>query len=154
MSAAHASVPTETVAGHDPIRYEIVTPMARIAAGECESLVAPATHGDIGILRNHAPFMGALDVGLVRVISGDGAHVFFVANGFIEVLDNKVVILAEIAEKGEAIDSERAEKALERAEERLVVGAKPEAGGVHDRIRARRAQRRARARLKAAESKH
>jgi F-type H+-transporting ATPase subunit epsilon len=150
MSSAHEHAPAENTGGSTPIHYEIVTPMARIAAGECDRFVAPAINGEIGILRNHAPFIGALDIGVMRAVRGNTTEAFFVANGFIEVLNNKVVILAEIAEKAEAIDRARAEKSLKRAEERLVVGTKPAAGGVHDRLRARRAQTRARARLKAA----
>lgn len=150
---ADSTIPAATT-GEAPIRYEIVTPTARIATGTCDSLIAPAVHGEIGILRNHAPFMGALAVGVVRVSSREGDRAFFVANGFIEVLANKIIILAEIAEPAEAIDRERAEKALERANENLKVGVTSAPGEVHDRLRARRAQTRSRSRLAAARSAH
>lgn len=133
------------------LRYEILTPGGKIASGSCYMFVAPAIHGEIGILPGHTPFLSALDVGVMRVTSGEKTDHIFVAGGYLEVLDNRVIVLAEIAEPAAAIDVARAQKALERASQRLALtGAAPSEGSALDRLRARRAWTRAKFRLKAA----
>ncbi|MEK8023228.1 MAG: F0F1 ATP synthase subunit epsilon [Candidatus Hydrogenedentota bacterium] len=142
--ATHAETPSGS------IHYEIVTPTGRIGTGECTMVVAPAIHGEVGILRNHTPYLAALATGVLRVKQGEQAETTFVSNGFIEVLDNKVIILAETAEKSGDIDVPRAREAMERARKRLETGhgVATEREPV-DRMRARRSLDRARARIKA-----
>lgn len=133
------------------IHYEIVTPAGRVASGECDLLVAPAIQGEIGIMRNHTPFLSALSTGVLRVKHSGAEDRLFLSGGFLEVLENKVIVLAETAEKSDAIDVARAEKALERARKELEIGhGRVSATAAADRMTARRAQERARARLKAA----
>lgn len=149
MSEAAAHAPAA-----EAIRYEIVTPTGRIASGACSMIVAPAIHGEVGILRNHAPYLAALATGELRVKHGAGGspetvESVFVSNGFIEALDNKVIVLAEIAERAGAIDVARAEGSLERAKKRLALGHGAATAGEHvDRLRARRALTRAKERIK------
>jgi len=133
------------------LSYEILTPTGRIAQGACDTLVAPAVEGAVGILPHHAPYLAALGTGVLRFKRGGDETRVFVSGGFIEVLENRVIVLAELAESGTAIDVERARKALARSEARLALGAGPAtAGEATDRLRARRAADRAKARLKAA----
>ncbi|RMH58069.1 MAG: F0F1 ATP synthase subunit epsilon [Candidatus Hydrogenedentota bacterium] len=133
------------------LHYEIVTPHSRVGAGECEMLVAPAATGEVGILPRHAPYLSALGIGVLRIRKTDREEKVFVAGGFLEVLENKIVVLAEQAERPEQIDVARAEAALERARRRLetFTGLGKEGEGI-DRVRARRAFQRAVARLKTA----
>lgn len=147
MSVTAAAAPST-----DAIHYEIVTPSGRVASGSCDMVVAPAIHGEIGILKNHAPFLASLSTGVLRIKHGEISDRVFISNGFIEVLENKVIILAEIAERGETIDAARAKEALGRAEKRLEIGNAHALAAEHiDRTRARRALDKARERLKAAE---
>lgn len=130
------------------LAYEVVTPTGRISSGECDMVVAPAVEGEIGILPRHAPYLAALAVGVVRIKKGDSEERIFVSNGYIEVLENKAIILAEVAEKSGDIDVERAQRSLERAQSHI---AGSPAG--HDRNRAMRALSRAKARIKAAKGR-
>ncbi len=143
------------------LQVEVVSPGGRVLVGTCATLVAPAIHGEIGILPGHAPYLSGLAIGVVRLsgfsASGPGAADapsgevrVFVAGGFIEVLDDRVVVLAETAERGDRVDAERAETARRRAVDRLAAVDQP--SSVVDRVRARRAAVRAVARLKAAGS--
>jgi F-type H+-transporting ATPase subunit epsilon len=128
-----------------PIAYEIVTPRGIIAAGHCDRLVAPAIDGEVAFLRLRAPYLALLGIGVVRIVDGQETRRAFVADGFVEILDDRVVILAETGETSGMIDRERAAAAHRRARQRLSV--------IHDDLdeaRARRALRRAEAREKAA----
>jgi F-type H+-transporting ATPase subunit epsilon len=79
-----------------------------------------STGGEIAFLNNHAPFLGALADWHVRVVLSDGRHErFAVHGGFVEVSNNKVIILTDVAELADAIEVERAQMAKQRAEEAL-----------------------------------
>lgn len=133
------------------LQYEIVTPHGLVSRGECDSLTAPAIDGDVGILRGHSPFLAALDTGIIRMKSADSEHVVFVDGGYVEVLDDRVVILAETSEESSKIDVSRAKSALERSGHLLeITGVPASREAPIDRTRARRAQKRAKFRLKAA----
>lgn len=141
---------------------EIVSPAGRVLVGTAASLVAPAIHGEVGILPGHAPYLSALEIGVVRIGGFTPAAGFesassasaaaearvFVAGGFLEVLENRVIVLAETAERGDRVDAARAESSRKRALERLAAVNEP--SSAVDRTRARRAEKRAAARLKAA----
>jgi F-type H+-transporting ATPase subunit epsilon len=128
-----------------PIAYEIVTPRGVIAAGHCDRLVAPAIDGEVAFLRLRAPYLALLGVGVVRIVDGQETRRAFVADGFVEILDDRVIVLAETGEMAEMIDRERAEAAHRRAKQRLM-GIRADL----DEARARKALRRAEAREKAA----
>jgi F-type H+-transporting ATPase subunit epsilon len=101
-------------------QLEIVTPSKVIFKDEAPSLSAPGVEGNFQILYNHAPFMSALDVGelKIKVKSGNDAR-FATGGGFVEVKDNRVIVLADSAERVTDIDVDRAQAAKARAEERL-----------------------------------
>lgn len=98
---------------------EILTPDRVIFSGKVIHLRAPGIEGSFGVLKNHVPFLTALDIGEIEVETGDQKHFFVSGGGFAEVLNNVVSILAETAERADEIDVERAKKARERAEARL-----------------------------------
>jgi F-type H+-transporting ATPase subunit epsilon len=88
---------------------------------EVSSLIAPGVEGYLGILTDHAPLITSLVPGklTVKKDSRDSEVILAVSGGFLEVLKNKVVILADAVEFAKDINLERAEKALERAKQRL-----------------------------------
>ena len=86
---------------------------------EVDMLVAPGIDGQLGILPNHAPLLTALQPGEIRVDKDGEENYMAVSGGFLEVLSNRVTILADTAERAEEIDIERAEAAVRRAEERI-----------------------------------
>ena len=99
---------------------EVVTPEQIIFRGEVKFLVVPEINGELGILRNHAPLLAALDIGVLRYVDPDGkVNKVALSGGFMEVIYNEARVLAETAEHGEDIDVLRAQAARERAEKRL-----------------------------------
>lgn len=82
-------------------------------------VVAPGAEGSLGILPSHAPLVSLLKEGELRVTSGGDEESIAVHGGFLEVVNNKVVILADTAERASEIDVERAEAARAAAEEAL-----------------------------------
>lgn len=101
-------------------RLSIVTPEKIFYEKEIESLIAPGTLGHLGVLTNHAPLLTGLVPGKMVIKDPEGKKQFLaVSGGFMEVLKNKVAILADAAEYADKIDLERAHKALERAKTRL-----------------------------------
>lgn len=102
------------------LNLEIVTPSKSAFKGEIKSITVPGTKGRFQVLKNHAPIISTLDVGMIKVDLPDGkANYYSTAGGTIEVFDNKVIVLADSIELVSDIDEERALKAKQRAEERL-----------------------------------
>ena len=89
--------------------------------GDVEFLVANGSNGELGILARHAPLMTILKPGPLRIQEtiGGEEQVLFVGGGFLEVLPERVTVLADVAEHAEEISVERAEEARRRAQERL-----------------------------------
>ena len=127
------------------MRFEIVTAERVVYSDEIDVLVAPGIDGELGILPRHAPLLTVLKPGEIRVVKDGEESLIAVSGGFMEVLGNKVTILADTAEPAEEIDVQRAEEALERAQER--VAASP---SDVDLERAMAELRRSQARLKVA----
>ena len=100
------------------MRLEIVTAERVIYSEDVSVLVAPGTDGELGVLPSHAPLLTTLDPGEIRVTKGGEDTFMAVSGGFLEVIGNRVTILADTAEQADEIDIERAEAALERAQER------------------------------------
>ncbi|MDI6632461.1 MAG: F0F1 ATP synthase subunit epsilon [Thermoanaerobacteraceae bacterium] len=124
----------------------VVTPARVVFTDEVRMVVARGADGDLGILPEHAPLITSLKTDVVRVEKGGRWQHMAVSSGFMEVKNNRTVILADAAELAEEIDVERARRAKERAEERLRTK-----GPDIDVIRAEAALLRALARLKAVE---
>ena len=103
----------------DRLTLEIATPTRLVVSETVDEVVAPGSEGYFGVLPGHAPFLTSLGVGVVTYRSGRDEHQLAVAGGFAEVRNDKVIILADSAERPEEIDRARAERAKERAERRL-----------------------------------
>lgn len=103
-----------------PLQVELVSPERILYSGEAEMVAARTTEGEIAFLPGHAPFLGALGVAKLRVLQeGGGEVVAAVHAGFVEVRNDKVTVLSDVAELADQIDVERAREAQQRAEERL-----------------------------------
>ena len=131
--------------GVTTFQLEIVTPQRLIVSDEVTELIAPGAEGYFGVLPGHTPFMTTLDVGELTYRKGKEERHLAVTWGYIEVRGDKVIVLAETAERAEEIDASRAMRARERAETRL----REWAGGAAaiDFARAEAALRRALTRL-------
>ncbi len=101
------------------LRLEFVTPERSIAHDDVDEVEIPGEDGYFGVLPGHTPLLAALRVGEMWYRKGNEKHFAFVAGGFAEVLPDRVSILAQVAERAEDIDLERAEASKRRAEERL-----------------------------------
>ncbi len=98
---------------------EIVTPQGMVYSGEVDEVTASGSEGEFGVLPGHVPFVTTLKIGILTCKSGNESKFFFVSWGYAEVGPDKVMILADSAERSEDIDIERAKAAMKRAEERL-----------------------------------
>jgi F-type H+-transporting ATPase subunit epsilon len=101
---------------------EVVTPEKLLLSQEVDEVIAPGSEGEFGVLPGHCHFLSTLKIGELRYRSGNNTSYMSVLWGFAEVTPTKVTILAEIAEKAEDIDIERAQAAVEKAEARLKAG--------------------------------
>ena len=106
------------------LTLEIVTPEHSLVTDHVDEVQVPGAEGYFGVLPGHTPFLSTLAVGELWYRKGSQRFHLSVAGGFAEVLPDRVTILAQIAERGEDIDVARAQRAKQRAEERL---AKPSA---------------------------
>jgi F-type H+-transporting ATPase subunit epsilon len=99
---------------------EIITPSKVSFKGEVISVTIPGTEGSFQVLKNHAPLMSTFEIGVIKIELSDHAKKYYsTSGGTVEVLDNHVLVLADSLEAVEEIDVNRAEKARERAEDRL-----------------------------------
>ncbi|HEX4905359.1 MAG TPA: ATP synthase F1 subunit epsilon [Acidimicrobiales bacterium] len=102
------------------MEVEVVSPERILFSGEADMVVCRTSDGDIAFMANHAPFIGALGIGAVRIYAnGSVIEQAAVHGGFVEVSNNRVTILSDVAELASQIDLRRAEEALARAEARL-----------------------------------
>ena len=99
--------------------FELATPTRMLVTAQVDEVVAPGVEGYFGVLPGHAAFLTTLGSGEVTYRSGQREEHLVVAGGFAEVRAERVIILAEQAELPGEIDRERAERARERAEQRL-----------------------------------
>ncbi len=127
-------------------RLEIVTAERVVFSDEVDLVVAPGVEGELGILPHHAPLMTMLLPGELLVRKGGEEFFLAISGGFLEVRPDRIIVLADAAERAEEIDIARAEAAKRRAEERLKHPV-PEI----DMTRAEAALRRSLARLKVVE---
>jgi len=104
---------------------EVVTPDHLLLSQQVDEVIAPGTEGEFGVLPGHAHFLSTLTIGDLRYRVGEVTSHMSVLWGFAQVTPTRVTILAEIAEKAEDIDIERAEAAVAKAQRRLEVGGLP-----------------------------
>lgn len=101
------------------VNLEIITPEKVSHKDVVDSITVPGTKGGFQILKDHAPLMSTIDTGILVVKKENETQYFTTSDGTIEVLNNDVLILVDSLEKVEEIDVDRAERAKQRAEERL-----------------------------------
>jgi len=138
----------------DELYVDIVTPDDRVFQGNANGVRAPGVEGSFEVRNNHAPLIAAFGIGPLVVKTQD-AHqfadvhddriVFATSGGFLEIVNNKVTVLAETVEPTSEIDVERAENARKRAEKRLEDGLRGA-----ERAEAEAARERARNRVRVA----
>lgn len=103
-----------------PMHVEIISPDGAIYKKDgVDMLIARALDGDFAVMKNHVPIAAALQVCTLRIQFGDEEERMAVFGGFLDMKDNKVHILAPLAELADDIDVARAQAAKKRAEERL-----------------------------------
>ncbi|MDI6890067.1 MAG: F0F1 ATP synthase subunit epsilon [Thermodesulfovibrionales bacterium] len=103
----------------EKLKLEIVTPDGLVFSDDVDEVTAAGSEGEFGVLPGHAPFLTTLKIGMLIYKKGNEVKYVFVNSGYAEVGPDKVVVLADSAEKAEDIDVERAKAAMKRAEERL-----------------------------------
>lgn len=103
----------------DHLTLEIVTPERSVVHAAVDEVEIPGEEGYLGVLPGHTPMLVSLQVGQLWFRQGQERTYLSLAFGFAEILPDRVIILAETAERAEEIDVKRAEAARERAEQRL-----------------------------------
>ncbi|MBO9325120.1 MAG: F0F1 ATP synthase subunit epsilon [Roseiflexus sp.] len=102
-----------------PIHLEIVTAERVVLSDDVDMINAPTKDGRVGILPRHAPLLTILEVGELDIVKDGVTTPFAISGGFMEVLPNRVTILADTAERADEIDEARAEAARRAAEQRI-----------------------------------
>ena len=102
-----------------PMLLEIITAERQVYSDEVDVVLAPGIEGSMGILPHHAPLMTVLQPGELMIRKDGVENYLVVTGGFMEVLGNKVTILADAAENSDEIDEQRAQAAVESAQERV-----------------------------------
>jgi F-type H+-transporting ATPase subunit epsilon len=133
------------------LRLEIVTVEGKVYDDHVNMVIAPGSEGVLGILPRHTPLLTALSYGELEVKKdGEESQFFAIGGGCMEVQPDRVVVLADAAERAEQIDIARAEEARKRAEELLTKAEKDEI----DFARAEAARLRSLTRIKVARRRH
>ena len=101
------------------LRLDVVTPERVLVSEAVDEVVLPGSMGSFGVLPGHAPLLTDLDIGPLQYRRGQERRTLAVAGGFVEVLPDRVTVLAEVAEAPEDIDMARVGEAKQRAEQRL-----------------------------------
>ncbi len=107
------------------LNIELATPQRKQSIGEAKSCSAPGVLGKFQILPEHTAFISELTIGEIKIELPEMTQYYAVSGGFLEVLNDKVLLLLEAAEPAEEIDVDRAEQAKQRAEERLQEDMRP-----------------------------
>ncbi len=110
------------------LTLRVITPESVALDTTASSVRIPALDGQMGILPRHASMVAALEAGVLTWTEQGASRAMFVSGGFAEVRDNTVRVVSEAGERPEDIDTERAQRAAERARERL----RKAHGGDHD----------------------
>jgi F-type H+-transporting ATPase subunit epsilon len=132
----------------DSFELEIATPERQLVREDATEAQIPGKDGFLGILPGHAPLLGLLGIGALSYVSGGRTRYMAIHGGFLEVLPDHVRVLADLAERADEIDLQRAKRALDRSQEESI---NPSLGV--DPAEALAAMLRAQARLAAAEQK-
>ncbi len=127
------------------LNVEIITPSKSAFTGKVKSISLPGTLGNFQVLFNHAPLLSTFEIGRIKIVDfNDKESEYATSGGTVEVLANKILVLADSFESKEDIDIERAERSLERAKERIASKSKEKI----DEVRAEASLQRAINRIK------
>lgn len=132
-----------------PIKLRVITHEKVVFERDVDAVYSQGVNGRFGVLKDHIPFVTALDVGVTKVLNGNEPTYITTMGGIFQFKDNEATILTDTAELGDDIDLVRAQEAKERAEERL--RSKAEEMQI---VRAQIALSKAMARISAAEKKY
>jgi F-type H+-transporting ATPase subunit epsilon len=105
-----------------PLQLEIVTPERLAYADMVDAVTLPGGDGELGVLPHHAPLVSTLGVGELRIRKGGAEESFAIVGGFLQVLPDKVVVMAETADMASEIDLDKAQQARKDAERALETG--------------------------------
>jgi F-type H+-transporting ATPase subunit epsilon len=101
------------------IKFEIVTPERIVLTRDIFQVTVPTTNGEITVLADHIPLVSILKPGVLEIKTVEGkTEIMSVSGGFLEVMRDKIVVLADTAERAEELDEKRIEEARVKAEER------------------------------------
>ena len=117
--------PTTSSVNSNQFLLEIVTPEKLLFSQGVDFVVVPGREGDFGVLPGHCLLLSSLRIGELQYTTGETTESVSILSGMAEVTPTRVTILADVAEKAEEIDIERAQAALQRAEEHLERGGLP-----------------------------
>jgi len=133
-----------------PLQLEIVTPEREAFSDTVDAVYCPGVEGEFGVLPHHAPMLSMLGIGELRIQKGADEEFYAIAGGFVQVLPDKVVVMAELADLASEIDLESAEAARNEAERAIAAGFDEPA----DLAQARASMERALLRIRVAERRH
>jgi F-type H+-transporting ATPase subunit epsilon len=100
-------------------KLQVVAPDCPAVTEDAVSVTLPGEMGEFGVMAGHVPFLSTLKPGVMRVVKDGQRSVYFLAEGFAEVNGHSVIVLAEAYERAEEIDVEAAQKAIQKAGEKL-----------------------------------
>src|SRR6185312_12486890 len=103
----------------DKIQLEVVTPERRVLAEPVDMVTVPGLGGELGILPGHTPLISQLQTGVLTYVQDGKSFSLHVSGGFVEVRDDHVSVLAEVAERPDEIDAARARAAREKLEKQM-----------------------------------
>ena len=103
----------------DKIQLEVVTPERRVLAEPVDMVTVPGLGGELGILPGHTPLISQLQTGVLTYVQDGKSFPLHVSGGFVEVRDDHVSVLADVAERPDEIDVARARSAREKFEKQL-----------------------------------
>ncbi len=101
------------------LTVEIVTPEKRILSVQADEAIVPGGRGLFGVRPGHTPFLSLVEPGPMTLLEGGRREHYFVAGGFVEVSNDKVLVLADVAEPVTGINVEAAKQRMQEAAERL-----------------------------------
>ena len=107
------------------VQLQIVSADRSLVNEQVDEVQVPGANGYLGILPGHTPLLATLQVGTLWYRQGQEKHYLAIAFGFIEVLPDRVTVLADVGERAQEIDVQRAERAKQRAEQRLAQAPQP-----------------------------
>ncbi|MCU1232353.1 MAG: synthase epsilon subunit [Candidatus Solibacter sp.] len=104
----------------ETLELEVATPERELVREQVSEVQLPGKNGYLGVLPGHAPLLGLLGIGTLTYVAGGTTRYLSIHDGFLEILDDHVRVLADCAERAEEIDIERARRALERSQQEAI----------------------------------